>query len=241
MKLTDRLQQVANYVKPGSVVADIGTDHGYLAVYLIKNNISPYVYASDVNQGPLNSAREQVRQQGLVHRIGLALSHGADRLKDHAIDQVVIAGMGGGLIAEIIENDLPFFQRVDSMILQPMTGQHDLRRYLLEKGFVIVDEDLAKEKHRLYQILLVTHGKDQKLEKWSNEELRLGKRILEKGHPLLPALLKKEEDKWNTILHQCEKKNTMEAKMRWEEAKSMLTALEEVKRRDHLRRYFTNN
>lgn len=239
MMLTNRLQAVADYVKKGAVVADIGTDHAYLAIYLTKNKICPYVYASDVNAGPLERAREQVFLHGQTDHIGLVLSHGADDLKDFQIDQVVIAGMGGGLIAEIIENNKAFFQKLDSMILQPMTGQYDLRKYLSQAGFVVKDENLAKEKHRLYQILFVEPGNEEK--PWTDVELYLGRRILERGHELLPDLMDREGKKWSEILQRCANKDTNETKARWAEAKDMLEALEGVKQLDHLQGYFTDH
>lgn len=239
MKLTNRLQAVADYVKKGAVVADIGTDHAYLAIYLTKNKICPYVYASDVNSGPLDRAREQVDIHGQTKHIELILSHGANELRSFQIDQVVIAGMGGGLIAEIIENNKEFFQNLDSLILQPMTGQYDLRKYLFEAGFFVKDENLAKEKHRLYQILYVEPGVEEK--PWEDVEFYLGRRILEKGHELLPDLLDREEKKWSEILVQCANKETAETQARWLEAKKMLEALERVKQRDHLQGNFTNH
>lgn len=234
MKLTQRLQAVADYVKKGSVVADIGTDHGYLPIYLTKHQISPKVYASDVNQGPLDSARLQVGIHKQEEFIQLFLSHGADKLRHLAVDQVVIAGMGGGLIAEIIQNNADFFQKVDSIILQPMTGQRDLREFLLQNGYSILDENLAKEKHHLYQILLVSYGKNQE-EPWNEMELHVGKRLLEKGHDLLPVHLAKQVRKWTEILEQCQGKENEMTLERWKHARELLEALRGVNAFDHLR------
>jgi tRNA (adenine22-N1)-methyltransferase len=99
---------------------------------------------------------------------------------------------------------------------------------------------LALEKHRLYQIWLVSYGQEPE-PPWVEVEWHLGRRMLEKGHPLLPELMDREEKKWQTILTQCEHKSTDEVRQRWQEAATVLKALKEVKQLDHLQRYFTDH
>lgn len=234
MKLSQRLQGVADYIKKGNVVADIGTDHGYLPIYLTKNNICPKVYASDVNIGPLESARIQVGIHKQEEFIQLCLSHGANKLIDFPINQVVIAGMGGGLIAEIIKNNPEFFHRVDSMVLQPMTGQRDLREFLMRNGYSILDENLAREKHHIYQILHVSYSRFEE-NPWSEMELCIGRRLLEKGHDLLPAHMAKQIKKWQSIFNFCQDQENETTRKKWEQARDMLSALKGVKDNGYMR------
>ncbi len=163
IKLTPRLEKIANLVEINNRVADIGTDHGYIAIYLIQNNISPYVIAGDINKKPLESARKNIADIGLGQRIETRLGSGLSILKPGEVETVIIAGMGGMLISQLLQEAPEVIATTRGLILQPMQAQEELRRYLVDNGFKIVKDLLVKEDHRIYEILCVEKGQQEVL------------------------------------------------------------------------------
>ena len=108
MELSKRLKTVAAAVTPGHRVADVGTDHGYIPIYLVERGLCPAACAMDVNRGPLARAEEHIRQEGLSDRIGVRLSDGLEKLSPEETDTVVISGMGGELICRILREGVRF-------------------------------------------------------------------------------------------------------------------------------------
>lgn len=142
-----RLSAIADYVKDGAVVADIGCDHGYLAAYLIINGIAKHVYASDINPKPLAKAEKLVEEYNLSRHITTILSDGLESIP-HNADTIVIAGMGGELIADLLDAADWVASPRRRFILQPMTFPERLRKYLAAKGFEIISETpIIEEKH----------------------------------------------------------------------------------------------
>jgi tRNA (adenine22-N1)-methyltransferase len=150
---------MANYIKTGERVADIGTDHALLPVYLVRNGISPFVIATDVAEGPYIVARERIGKlmdgSPDADKIELRRGDGLDALGPGEVDAVVIAGMGGELIASIITRDLAKGRSFGKYILQPRTKSDRLRASLAENGFIIMEESEALEKGRMCEVLLV--------------------------------------------------------------------------------------
>ena len=156
IKLTPRLQSVADMVSPCKLVADIGTDHAYIPMYLVENGVAQSAIASDVVDGPVKIARENIARQGLADKVVVTKAYGLKAVAD--ADCVVIAGMGGKLICDILKEDMEIAKKFDSMVLQPMTCQDDLRKFLHQNGFAIIEERLAKEDDKIYNILAVKKG-----------------------------------------------------------------------------------
>lgn len=153
IKLDDRLAAVAALVRPGSRVADVGTDHAYLPVWLVENGICPSAIASDIGEGPLESARHTVTAAHLTDCISLRLGDGLAQIGADEADDIVIAGMGGETIAAILEA-APFVQDPHlRVILQPMTRGEELRCWLLTHGFTVREEHLIQDKHHLYPVM----------------------------------------------------------------------------------------
>ena len=153
IKLDDRLSTVASLVRRGKRVADIGTDHGYLVAYLIENGICPCGIAADLRKGPLENARQTVIQQGLTDKIELILSDGLENIPEDACDDIVIAGMGGNLIAEILEK-APWVKNENiNIVAQPMTHAEVLRKFFVDNGFSIAEEKTATDGKRYYCII----------------------------------------------------------------------------------------
>ena len=153
IRLDDRLRAVAALVRNGKRVADIGTDHGYLVAYLVENNICPCGIAADLRKAPLENARQTVIQQGLSDKIELVLSDGLEKISENSCDDIVIAGMGGNLIAEILEKAPWVKSERINIVAQPMTHAEVLRQYFIDNGFTINKEATATDGKRLYCIL----------------------------------------------------------------------------------------
>jgi len=153
IKLSKRLLTVANMVTKGSVVADIGTDHGYLPIYLVQNNISEHVIAMDVNKGPLNKALLNIGQFHLENKIDIRLSDGLDNLEKDEANTVTICGMGGKLIAKILECGKNKISQDIELILSPQSEIQLFREYLLQNGYRIVKEDMIIDDGKFYVII----------------------------------------------------------------------------------------
>ena len=158
MRLDDRLQAVADFVPSGCRVADIGTDHAYLAIELYKKDSSRFVIAADKNAGPCDAARRTIREAGLADAIEVRQGDGLGALKAGEVNTVCIAGMGGKLIADILEAQPEIFEGLEYAVLQPQNAALYLRQWLYEHGWHIEDERLSKADGRIYQIMLARPG-----------------------------------------------------------------------------------
>lgn len=152
--LRERLSAVYRLVRRGSVAVDVGTDHAYLPIALCLDGVSPRVIASDVRDGPVLRAREDVALYGLSDVITVVKTDGLLGLDVYRPDDILIAGMGGELIVRILE-DAPWIrQNGIRLVLQPMTHQETVRKYLLSRGFAVVSEEIAEDDGgRIYQII----------------------------------------------------------------------------------------
>lgn len=156
-RLTPRLSLVASFVRRGVVIADIGTDHAYLPVWLVNSNFCRSAVASDVKKGPLDSARRTASEYNAEEKISFKLADGMDGVLPSQADDIVIAGMGGELIADIIRRCDWLKDPTKHLVLQPMTAQAELREFLCESGFTITREAVAIEKSglKLYLVMSV--------------------------------------------------------------------------------------
>ncbi len=155
-QLSPRLLTVARLIRPGAVAADIGTDHGALPVWLMKNGLAKRVYATDLRGGPLNMARENIRRHELSDRI-FALRRDGLCGVPHAATDIVLAGMGGELISQILAA-APWIREGDRRIVaQPMTRAESLRAYLWDNGWEITEERLCRDDGRIYSVLASRH------------------------------------------------------------------------------------
>lgn len=154
--LTHRLQAIADQVPAGSRLADIGTDHAYLPVWLLLNGVIERAIAADLRPGPLERARETARRYGVEEQVDFRLCDGLSAIEAKAVETIAIAGMGGDTIQSILA--AAPWAREKTLLLQPMTGQSDLRRWLGEWGCVIERERIAREGKRLYSIWTVKAG-----------------------------------------------------------------------------------
>ncbi|MCT4621871.1 MAG: class I SAM-dependent methyltransferase [Marinisporobacter sp.] len=225
MKLTPRLLNIAKLVAKGSVLADIGTDHGYIPVYLMKNEIVKKAIAADVNKGPLLSAQKNIKSNGLEDYIETRLGNGFEPIKPEEVDTVIIAGMGGLLIRDILMNHPKVTKSIKQFILQPMVAQDELRKWLYDNNFKIVDEKLVSEDHRIYEIIVAEHGHEM-----IEDEIyfEIGKKLIENKDPLLEAFIKKHIKKQEDIINNLINQETDKAKNKLKECKEKIHKFEEV-------------
>ena len=152
-----RLLCAAEFTRQNATFADIGTDHAYLPLFLLDLGRIKYAYCCDINEGPLASARRNAEERGRLDRTEFILTDGATALAGKGISDYAICGMGGELIADIIEG-APFLRSADlHLILQPMTKQDVLRRYLASRGFKISREKYTVEGRHNYVTMLAEY------------------------------------------------------------------------------------
>ncbi|HZK39732.1 MAG TPA: class I SAM-dependent methyltransferase [Clostridia bacterium] len=150
MRLSPRLKMMADMVRPGVVVADIGTDHAYLPIYLLKKHICSTAIAADIKQGPLENARTSVALANLGSKIDVRLSDGLDRIEAHEAQDIIIAGMGGILIVDLLARTPWLRDGEKRLLLQPMAHAELVREYLCKNGFKILFEQACFDDGRDY-------------------------------------------------------------------------------------------
>ena len=155
MKLSPRLQTVADAARKCKILADVGTDHGYIPVYMLENNLCETAYASDIREQPLARAAEIILESGLSDRAKTFLSNGILNIPED-YDTLVIAGMGGETIVSILEAKCP--PENAKLVLQPMTEEQTLREYLYTHGYKITDETAVSEPRHVYTVISAESG-----------------------------------------------------------------------------------
>ncbi|MCR4922456.1 MAG: class I SAM-dependent methyltransferase [Lachnospiraceae bacterium] len=199
MKLSERLITVAKMVTPGLKVADVGCDHGHLAIYLVENKIAPFVYAMDVNKGPLERARVNIERDDCAHSIKTILSDGLKELKPGEGESVVMAGMGGPLMAEILEASKEVCREAREFILQPQSEIAMVRHYLQDHGYSIKSEDMVYEDEKFYTVIKAVHGDMN----WDREVFfQYGKILIKERNPILLQYLYMQRKKLGALLGQ---------------------------------------
>lgn len=199
MELSKRLYAVAGLVTEGASVADIGTDHGYIPIYLVQNRIVEKAVAMDINRGPLERARLHIVGYGLKNQIETRLSDGLQALEPGEVDTMIAAGMGGGLVIKILEEGAAVVEKLDVCILQPQSEIAKVRKYLVDHDLVIEKEDMVEEDGKFYPMMRVIHGKPEPYEEY---EYIYGKKLLEEKHPVLKKYLVREKLIQESILRQ---------------------------------------
>ena len=225
MELSKRLQAVADLVGDNLIVADVGTDHGYIPIYLIESGKCEKAFAMDVNEGPLLRAKDHIRAYGLAERITTRLSDGVTALEVGECEAVVVAGMGGALAVKIMEDGKEVFRSLKEFVLQPQSELEKVRQYLNENGFRIVAEDMVLEDGKYYPMMKVVNAEDSK---YSLVELRYGRCLLNQKHPVLKMFLEKEENSKQMIIQNLEQQPGEHIKVRIQELENELEIVRET-------------
>ena len=211
MAISKRLGAILALAKGAHTLADIGTDHAYLAIAAIEQNICHQAIACDINPGPLHIAKKNIAQANLTQAIETRLGNGLAPLRPQEADTIVIAGMGGMLILKILEAEMPKAQFAKKLILSP---QHDLplvRKSLHQLGFYIAQEVLVHEDGRFYIVLEATHTGE--CHTWTEQEYFLGKHL--KNSPHWPSYLNHQADKINRYIDHLKAKETALQQLQW--------------------------
>ena len=160
MQLSKRLESVSSLVTPGFRVADIGTDHGYIPLWLIRQGVIPGAIAMDIHKGPLQRAKENIRAYELEEKIETRLSDGLGELRPGEADCVVIAGMGGSLVIKILKEGAEVLRTVRELVLQPQSDMEKVRRFLQKEEYRITSEKMILEDGKFYPMMRVVPGEN---------------------------------------------------------------------------------
>ena len=210
------MKAVASMVTPGSVLADVGTDHGYVPIALVQRKRIPRAIAMDVNKGPLQRACEHIATCELQDYIETRLSDGVEKLEAGEADTILIAGMGGELVIRILSEGNEVCRNAKELVLQPQSELEKVRKYLRENKYKIVDEDMVIEDGKYYPMMRVIPVEEDAF--WDaipEEAIRAcymyGPLLLKNGNPSLRKFLVKQHKQLTTILKQLEKQPESEA------------------------------
>ncbi len=208
MHLSARLLKLAAKVPDDAVVADIGTDHALLPIYLVSSGRCPRAIAVEVADGPYQRAKEAIESFGLSHAIDLRLGDGLTVIRPGEVDVVVMAGMGGSQMIAIMEKSPRVRASVRRWILQPMRGAAEVRRYLYSQGLWICDEELARESRHIYEIIVAEPGHEPIAD---DIVFEVGPRLIERRDPLLQEVIAERINIYRRILVQVESGSTSRA------------------------------
>ncbi len=204
--LSERLKLVASFVPQDSRIADVGTDHGFVPIYLAKKGRIKSALAMDVRKGPLKRAAAHIKEAEISDiPISTRLSDGLKELKPGEADTVIIAGMGGELEIRIIREGKRLWSSIRRFILSPQSDLEKVRRFLSEQGFSIEKEAMLREEGKYYTVMSVVRGS---MAYGRTIEYRYGKYLLDQKNPVLKEYLKKEEDRVRAILASFPKEET---------------------------------
>ena len=205
--ISKRLELVASFVPQGAILLDVGSDHAYLPIELVERGHIEGAIAGEVVEGPYQSAVKNVEAHGLKETIQVRLANGLAAFEEaDQVSVITIAGMGGRLIARILEEGLDKLANVERLILQPNNREDDLRIWLQENGFQIVAESILEEAGKFYEILVVETGQM----KLSASDVRFGPFLSKELNPVFVQKWQKEAVKLEFALGQIPEKNLEE-------------------------------
>ena len=186
--MSNRLELIASFVKNGIGVADVGTDHGYIPVMLVKRGYKGNIIATDINEGPLNKAKQSLIEADCEEAVELILCNGLDGCESEKIDTIIVAGMGGDTITGILDRAEWCAREDIKLILQPVTKPEILRYWLVNNDFRIINEAQTEENGTVYQIICAVPGRDCR---YKDSELFIGRYDLIKGSTYYEQMLDK--------------------------------------------------
>lgn len=205
VRLSKRMEAVAALVAAGAVLADVGTDHAYVPIALVKRGLVERAIAMDIGEGPMSRARANIETEGLAGQIETRLSDGLAELVPGEADSILIAGMGGELVMRILTEGADVCARAGELILQPQSDVPKVRGFLRLHGYRIDAEDLVFEDGKFYPMMRAVHEAATYAAGESRRMLledRYGPLLLRKRHPLLPQYLERERRELERILGQ---------------------------------------
>ncbi|CUU46109.1 tRNA (adenine(22)-N(1))-methyltransferase [Clostridium beijerinckii] len=199
MELSKRLKWIIEKINKVEVIMDVGTDHGYIPIYLVKHDIAKKVIASDINKDPLKKAKINAALDGVLNKVDLRLGSGLAVLKNKEAQAVIIAGMGGNLIRDILENDLDKVKKLEYLLLQPAQNPEVLREYLYTNDYEILEEDICLDEDKYYEIFKVKYKKGDYI-KLDNIFYEISPFILNKKLPLFKSYIESKIEKNEKVM-----------------------------------------
>lgn len=187
MKINDRLKTIGDLADANSFCLDVGCDHAFLDIYLVKRGDNINAIASDIAEGPLEQAKKNIKAEKLEGKIEVRLGNGLDTYSDE-IDTVIISGMGGRSMIGIFKNNLDVLKKIKTIIISPNNYQEDVKRFLVKSGFYIEEEVMVKEKKFIYQIIKLYRGK----KRYTRREYFFGPIFLKKKDKLFKEYYERE-------------------------------------------------
>lgn len=227
MQLSQRLSSVASMVTAGNCLADVGTDHGYVPIYLYERNVIPRAIAMDVNKGPLERAALHIAESGMKNVIETRLSDGLTALKAGEADSIVIAGMGGPLMIRILSAYPEVTASAKELILQPQSEIAEVRVWLYEQGYEIIEEHMVFEDGKYYPMFKAV--KNPTAKRLTDLEYKFGRLEILKEKSVLKAYIRKELANKQTILKKLNEETTEKSRDRAEQIRVLIAELEEMK------------
>ena len=224
--MNKRLLCIASHIPFGRGVIDVGTDHGYLPIELLRRGYPGRLFASDIKSGPLRAAWRSAQEAGLEGRICFQLSDGLSACDPNAVDTIVIAGMGGDTVCGILDRAEWCMDSRYTLVLQPMTRAEVLRYWLINNEFEIVEEDLAEDGGILYAVLTARFGGCTRL---NDAELYTGSFAMLRGHELFPDFLKQQIQRFRNMLLGLESSSSSDGCGRAAVLRTIISQLEEMK------------
>lgn len=219
--ISKRLKTIATQIKYRSII-DIGTDHGYVPIYLCQSNKIDYAIASDINSGPLEKAVQNINQYKLADKITTILSNGFENI-NKTVDTAIIAGMGGNLIIDILKSS--YSDKLKQIVVQPQLDIYDVRKFLHTIGFSINNEEMIVEQNKYYNIISAVKGYEQ----YDKEQYyEFGKILIQKKSSVLKENIANSIKKYDIIIKELSTKGSINATKRQEYLKKEIYYLEEV-------------
>ncbi len=228
MELSKRLKRLIELLPCGEVAADIGCDHAYAAISLIEEGKYQKVIASDLRKGPLESARKNIAEKGYSDKIETRLYDGLKGVNPFEADAILIAGMGGATMRQILQERSEVAKSAKVLLLQPQSELYEFRVYLREDGYEIIEEDMVFDDGKYYPMMLVRPGKasdDSTKEVFDH----FGKLLLERKHPVLKAYLMHLRDVKMGILEKLSSApDSVKNEMQKQEVEALLSYIQEA-------------
>lgn len=202
MTLSTRLKNMMDFLPAGSFFADIGSDHAYLPIVVCQHDQSAKAIAGELNDGPYRSALEHVTKQRLTDQIKVLKGDGLEVIQNEPVKQVVIAGMGGGLIRSILEKGKHLLKNVDRLILQPNVDSEYIREWLHSTDYQLIAEKILTEDGHIYEILVADVAVTKVKHDYSTKEILFGPYLLKEKNNVFKQKWQRERDNYQRIIQQ---------------------------------------
>lgn len=225
MILSPRLQIIADSIHDFETVADIGSDHAFLPIYLVQNELVKKAVATDINKGPTEISRDRIKAHGVEAKVSVRQGNGLSVIKPGEAEVVVIAGMGGILISDILDKNPKVAKSAKLLILQPMRDSDKVRKWILEHGFDIIDEELVKDNGKIYEV--IWSGQGGKTEN-TRDLLLIGDKVIKKKHPLLAEFINGKIRELEKVIASIEDIDSENCRMRAAECREVLSYYREA-------------